>query len=77
MFILAFQHEDGIRSLDGEKGRICRRLLRIAIAQMEDNPKEYEALSPTDWGDYESALALLRQLLDWCTRAPGARMRVS
>jgi len=78
MFVRAFQDDDGIRILHGVKGRVCRALLKIAITNMEDSPEAYEAMNPKNgWGDYAGALALLRQLLDWSTRAPGARMRVS
>jgi hypothetical protein len=68
----------GIRQLNGMRGGAAKELLTLAIGKMEAYPSEYKVLNPSNgWGDYDSALELLRELRRWCEAAPDARMRVS
>ena len=77
MFARAFGG-DGIRQLNNRTGAECITSLEQAIAAMEVEPAIYKAMNPPNgWGDYDSALNLLRELLRWSRLAPRARMVVS
>lgn len=69
---------EGIRGLDGKLGRDALPLLRSAIEKMAGNPEKYRAMNPENgWGNYDGALRLLRDLLEWCESAPLATLVVS
>lgn len=79
MFYAAFdgETESGIRDLHHMSGAAAAQKLRVAIERMEDDPAKYEAMNPPNgWGNYDGALELLRTLLEWCVRAPKARLTV-
>jgi hypothetical protein len=77
MFYDALACRDGIRGLDGAKGKDAYPLLAEAIAKMEADPAKYRAMNPKNgWGDYDGALKLLRELKTWCAEFPEAFMVV-
>ena len=48
-------------------------ILREAIQKMEDNPKEYKKLNPSnDWGDYDGCLEFLKKIKNICVNFPNA-----
>jgi hypothetical protein len=55
--------------------------LQVAVARMEADPATYRAMNPENgWGDYDGALAYLRNLADACVVMaphPGCVVRVS
>ena len=66
-----------LRELDNKKADSCIEDLRKAIANMEDNPKEYKEMNPPNgWGDYEGALNYLRKLLDACVKNPKCKIDI-
>jgi hypothetical protein len=68
---------DGVAGFHGHPGSECIPLLRKGIANMQDNPAEYEAMNPDNgWGDYEGAVEYLRQLLDMALAHPKAVFHV-
>ena len=55
---------DGINDLHGLKCGQCVMKLQEGIKHMEENPKEYEMLNPSNgWGDFAGALKVLQDLL--------------
>lgn len=66
---------------DKANGRTAETLiepLRLAIKTMEDDPERFRAMNPKNrWGDYESALVWLREILAACRTYPKARVYVS
>ena len=69
----------GIRQLDGLTGRECSELLRVAIEAMAGDPEKYRAMNPSNgWGDYDSALVMLRQMAAACEEHPdNSRMSIT
>ena len=48
-----------------------------AVAEMESNPEEYEAMNPPNgWGSYEGALNFLRRLQTGCKEHPKTKIVV-
>ncbi len=69
--------ENGIRSLNGMTGDEGRPHLERAIMRMTDDPEKYQAMNPKNgWGDYEGALTLLSDLLEWSADYPTATFDV-
>lgn len=78
MFYDALPCSDGIRGLNGAKGKDCIKLLEHAIHMMTTYPDKYKAMNPENgWGSYEGALGLLNKLKTWCEKYPEAYMVVS
>ena len=78
MFYDAFDLEDGIRGLYGKTGAECRLLIEHAIIKFTINRKLYKSWNPENgWGNYDTALRLLNELLSWCDESPKAIMRVT
>lgn len=56
---------------EGRRAADVLPLLRAAVQHMEDNPDTYRAMNPASgWGDYESALAYLRNVAEQCAAHP-------
>jgi hypothetical protein len=67
-----------LADLDGVRGYKALPDLRRAIAHMEDHPTAYRELNPENgWGDTESALKFLREILAMCVAHPMAQIRIS
>lgn len=80
MFKAAFNEftDEGIQYLNGREGEASIGILSWAIQYMRNHQNELKKLNPANgWGDYEGALALLEQLLQWTVDAPKARFVVS
>ena len=70
--------EGGIRQLDGLTGAECLEILDSGIEAMAADPDKYRALNPPNgWGDYDSALQMLREMRAACVEYPEAGMRIS
>lgn len=51
--------------------------LRRGIAAMEVDPDSYRTLNPENgWGDFDSQLVALRELLAACEQAPKAKVGI-
>ena len=69
--------EGGIRKLEGKKGKECIPILKKCIENMKADPVGYRALNPSNgWGDYEGALSVAENLLQWCEECPEAVMGI-
>ncbi|MBF6619068.1 MAG: hypothetical protein ITG02_02415 [Patulibacter sp.] len=78
MWRKAMPETDGLADMDGLDASAAAVRLRAGIAKMEQDPDAYRALNPANgWGDYESQLEMLRELLSQCEAAPRATVRVS
>lgn len=78
MFYDALKLKDGIRELNGKTGEECKPILESGITRFVLNREQYKKWNPDNgWGDYASALELLRKLVEWCDQAPKAIMRVT
>ncbi len=79
MYFKAFDKLDnGIRSLDGMDGRTAHHHLTRAIADMKALPEFYKDMNPSNgWGNYFGALKVLETLLEWCKKAPKARIEIN
>ena len=78
MFYDALECEEGIRGLDNKSGKECKLILEKGIRKFIKKHKLYKSWNPENgWGNYDSALDLLRTLLSWCEEAPNAIMRVT
>lgn len=67
---------DGLRGLDGRTAQYAIGKLRAAVEDMEDNPATYKAMNPANgWGDYDGALAFMREFLADCIAHPKASVR--
>lgn len=68
---------ESIRLSDTE-GRVAAEVLPLlnrAIAHMADNPDVYRPMNPANgWGDYEGALAYLRNVAELCEQHPKAQL---
>ncbi|MGH3795966.1 MAG: hypothetical protein ACRDSP_13875 [Pseudonocardiaceae bacterium] len=67
-----------LAEFDGRAAAEVLPVLRTAIAAMEDDPAVYEAMNPANgWGDYDSCLEFLRELVKDFTAHPKATVVVS
>lgn len=67
-----------LADLKGRTAGDCTDDLRRAVADMQNRPDHYRAMNPPNgWGDYEGALAYLRQLHDACCAHPKATVHIS
>jgi|TARA_Y100000310_G_C20264205_1_gene615069 hypothetical protein len=67
MFVKAFGHRDGIRCLTGFTAYSATSILDRTIIKMERAPLKYQKLEPSNgWGDYESCMNFLREILKEC-----------
>lgn len=77
MWRLAMPETDGLAGLHGVQAGEAAKVLRVGIAHMENEPAVYRALNPANnWGDFESQLDALKQLMAWCERHPRATVEV-
>jgi len=68
----------GIRILEGLTGEEAKPFLEKAIKKMKDEPNYYKTFNPKNgWGNYEGALSLLEQLLEWAEYAPKAKFQIT
>jgi hypothetical protein len=68
---------DGIRTIDGMRGRDAENGLLIGVIGMQSEPKKYIAMNPDNgWGNYEGALEVLQTLLKYARKYPDAVFRV-
>jgi hypothetical protein len=78
MWRKAMPETDGLAGMDGLDASAAAAALRAGIAKMEQDPDAYRELNPSNgWGDYDSQLEMLRELLSQCEAAPRAKVRVS
>lgn len=64
--------------VDGWVSGDLARQLDLAIRKLEEDPKKYRAMNPSNgWGDYDSLLRVLRQVRDQCRTYPSAKVRIS
>jgi hypothetical protein len=69
---------DGIRTIDKMNGEFCTNGLHLGILKMEEDPKKYKDMNPSNgWGDYEGALNVLKILHEYSLRYPEAIFEVS
>jgi hypothetical protein len=69
-----------LQSLDGKLGSECVPELKRAIDHMNDseNKVDYMRMNPKNgWGDYESALNYLKDILIACELHPKAQLSIS
>jgi hypothetical protein len=67
-----------LADLKGRTAGDCIDTLRRAVADMENRPEHYQAMNPPNgWGNYDGALAYLRQLHDACCAHPKAEIHIS
>ncbi|MGH3634219.1 MAG: hypothetical protein ACREN2_13495 [Candidatus Dormibacteria bacterium] len=67
-----------LAEFDGRTAVEALPALRIAIAAIEDDPGTYKAMNPANgWGDYDSCLEFLRELVKDFTAHPKATVVVS
>ena len=72
------QAPDGIRGLDGKKGVELLFALRSIRDNMEFNQTVVRELEPKNgWGDFDSAYALIGQLILAACRFPNERLSVT
>jgi hypothetical protein len=63
----------GIRGIEGMKGKRAVKVLQHALARMKADPPKYEAMNPSNgWGDYESAMKCLEDLIAMAKAHPKA-----
>lgn len=63
---------------EGKRAGDCAVALQEALAVMEANPETFRKMNPSNgWGNYETLLPRLRELLVAFLRAPEATVRVS
>lgn len=66
-----------IATFHGKSVRVCLPALRHAVEQMELHPEVYRPMNPSNgWGDYESCLGFLRDLITEFAKQPTARIYV-
>ncbi len=69
---------DGIHALAEIKAADAIEMLRMVIGEMESNPSKYKLLNPPNgWGNYESALQYIRNILVGCEQHPNCIIRIS
>ena len=62
----------------GKKAKEELENLREGLKKMEDSPAEYRKLDPENgWGDYDSALEFLREVVSYCAKYPNSIIWVS
>lgn len=67
-----------LAELDGKLGEWMIPPLTVAVVRMKAEPDEYKKLnSPNGWGDYETTLAFLEDLLAACREHPQATFRAN
>ena len=67
-----------LREYDGKPASEAAGPLTEAVARMEADPDTYRAMNPPNgWGDYDTALAFLREIAQACARHSKATVRVS
>ncbi len=77
MFIKALGG-DGINDMHGKKCSDCIVLLETGIKDMQDNPKEYAMLNPSNgWGDSDGAQRVLIDLMASCIENPDGTITIS
>lgn len=77
MWRLAMPDTDGLAGLEGMQAGEAAKVLRLGIAHMENEPAPYKALDPpNNWGDFDSQLEALKQLMAWCERHPRAKVAI-
>ena len=56
------------------QGKLASTLLpelRAGLARMEASPEDFKKLNPSNgWGNYETAVSFLKEVIDMCERAP-------
>lgn len=78
MFALAFEADDGIRSLHGLTGAEAAPRIEAAVRYFEQHMDEMRALNPPNgWGNAEGALRFLRRILEEARAHPKATVGVS
>lgn len=79
IFIRAFG-QDGLRGLDGELVADVEGQLRRAYRHITNpaNRGEYSALNPRNgYGSHQSAMEIIRELLESCAENPNGVIRIS
>lgn len=77
MWRMAMPLTDGLAGLEGTSCKSAAVTLAAGIARMEADPAAYRKLNPANgWGDYDSTLELLRDLLAQCKSIPNATVRI-
>lgn len=77
MWRIAMPETNGLAGMDGMEADEAAKVLRLGIERMERDPAPYRALNPENgWGDFDSQLAALKQLLLACEQAPRARIAI-
>ena len=69
---------DGINDLHGKKCKDCIKPLQDAVKHMEENPKEYEMLNPSNgWGNFAGAYKVMQELLQSCIENPAGKISIN
>ncbi len=66
-----------IRDMEGKTGADMKPLLVQTLKHMQENEAEYLPLNPANgWGDYNSAMEFIKELLAMAEQAPNATYTV-
>lgn len=69
---------DELYNSDGKHPKEIMEKLRLGLKDMQDNRKEYKILDPDNgWGDCDSAMAFLSDIIDACSRFPEGTIHIS
>lgn len=78
MFYWAIDSEDGLRKLNGMRGKEAGELLTKAISKCEKKGDKLSRFNPPNgWGDYKSAIGFLNELKKVAMEYPEGIVRVS
>ena len=59
--------KDGIRSIDRMAGFEAIPILLKALDGLRSDPHKFKEMNPNNgWGDYEGAVRLIENLIEWC-----------
>lgn len=69
---------EALYNSEGKKAGELYVTLEKGLHHMTYHAEEYRALNPSNgWGNYEGALAFLKDVMDACNENPGAIVRIS
>jgi hypothetical protein len=78
MWRQAMPETDGLAGMHGMLAGDAAKVLRNGITHMTADPGAYRAMNPENgWGDYDSQLFALRELLGAFDAAPRAKVAIS
>ena len=78
MWRKAMPETNGLAGMHDMKASAAADVLRRGIAAMEGDPGPYRAMNPENgWGDFDSQLERLKELLGWMERNPEATVGIS